>query len=106
MAGYTTSTDFPITSGAFQTTNAGGDEAFVSKLSSDLSSLLASTYLGGSGNDWIYTISIDSSGNVYVAGYTSSADFPTTGSAFQTANAGGSDAFVSKLSSDLSSLLA
>ena len=63
--------------------------------------LLASTYLGGSDYDWIYTISIDSSGNVYVAGYTSSTDFPITSGAFQTTNAGGDEAFVSKFSFNL-----
>ena len=73
----------------------------MSKLSSDLSGLLASTYLGGGGNDWVFAISIDSSGNVYVAGETRSADFPTTGGVIQTTNAGFADGFVSKFSFNL-----
>ena len=52
MTGYTVSTDFPTTAGAFQTTNAGGTwDAFVTKLNPAGSGLLYSTYLGGSGSD-------------------------------------------------------
>lgn len=107
MAGSTGSSDFPTTHGAYDTAYNGGDwDAFVSKFDAGLTSLLASTFLGGMRYDFAYSIAIDSSGNVYVAGLTYSLDFPTTAGAYDTAyNPGGpygGDAFLSKLDSYLS----
>jgi Bacterial Ig-like domain (group 3)/Beta-propeller repeat len=110
VTGYTRSTDFPTTSGAFQTTCCG---AFVTKLNSTGSALVYSTYLGGSGDSG-HSIAVDSEGNAYVTGETTSTDFPTTPGAFQTAYGGGSkckywycagDAFVTKLNSTGSALI-
>lgn len=112
VAGYTESTDFPVTAGAFQTTFAGrtpvcpgvyfpcGD-GFVTKLSSSGASLVYSTYIGGTGDDYIENIAIDQSGNVYATGTTDSLDYPITAGALQTTlpcnyNLCGS-AFVTKL---------
>jgi hypothetical protein len=99
VTGYTASSDFPTTSGAFQATFDGGlSDAFVSKLNAAGSALLYSTYLGRSGQDEGDGIAIDSSGNAYVIGITVSSNFPTTPGAFQTAFGGGTvDAFVTKL---------
>ena len=88
IVGSTESTDFPITSGAFQTVVSNGNSAyhahgFVTKLSADGSTLLYSTYLGGSAEDGPYGIGVDASGNAYVTGGTTSPDFPTTPSAVQ-----------------------
>ena len=105
VTGYTQSTNFPTTSGAKQTTNAGNYDAFVAKLSADGSSLMYSTYLGGSNADYGQGIAVDSSGNAYVTGYTQSTNFPTTSGATQTTYAGNYDAFVAKLSADGSSLM-
>ena len=64
-------------------TYGGGFDGFVSKLNGS-GSLVYSTYLGGSGDDVTQGIAVDSSGNAYVAGYTTSSNFPTTLGALQT----------------------
>ena len=97
MTGYTDSSDFPITSGAAQTTFAGLVDAFVTKLDATGSARLYSTYLGGSSLDTGRFIAVDSAGNAYVTGYTHSTDYPTTSGAVQTTFAGVVDAFVTKL---------
>ncbi len=94
VAGVTHSTDFPVTTGAFQTTCVtaqnpctapySANDGFVSKLSSDGSTLLYSTYLGGSLQTAIQAVAVDSSGNAYVTGFTAAADFPVTTGAFET----------------------
>lgn len=104
LAAFTTSTNLPMAPGAFQPMNGGGYEGFVAKLSPDCSQLLASTYLGGSSSEGLEGIGIDSAGNVYVCGSTSSGNFPVTPGAFQPVKAAGGDAFVTKLSPSLALL--
>jgi len=94
VAGYTNSTDFPTTSGAFQTSNGGGYDAFVVKINPAGTALVYSTYIGGTDKDVAVGIEWDDNGSAYIAGYTDSADFPVTAGAFQTAKRGGYDAFV------------
>jgi len=100
IAGSTYSVDFP-TLNAFQPNLAGGEDAFVARLSADGNSLLFSTYLGGSGGVTSYPetaqgIALDAQGSAYVTGVTSSPDFPLL-HALQPARAGSLDAFVTKL---------
>jgi Beta-propeller repeat/Phage integrase family len=107
MTGDTSSTNFPTTSGAFQTVS-GGYDAFVTKLNTDGTALVYSTYLGGIGfYNGGYGIAVDSSGNAYVTGGTSTTTFPTTSGAFQTVFGGGgqSDAFVTKLNASGTALI-
>ena len=84
---------FPTTSGAYQPSNAGGDDAFLSKFTSS-GSLSYSTYLGGGNDETGQGVTTDGSGNVYVTGGAKSG-FPTTSGAYQQSNAG-RDAFVTK----------
>ena len=114
LTGRATSPDFPVTAGAFQTALNGPDDAFVSKLNATGSSLVYSTYLGGSGiipygtstAEGGSAIAADALGNAYVVGQTRSSDFPITPGAYQTTNPAtykygyyyGYDAFVSKFS--------
>jgi hypothetical protein len=100
VTGRTYSSDFPTTSGAVQTSRGALSDAFVTKLESSGSSLGYSTFLGGNDFDWGFGIALDSAGNAYVTGQTSSTDFPATVGAFQVGNASTGtaewDAFVTK----------
>ncbi|HEX2191574.1 MAG TPA: SBBP repeat-containing protein, partial [Acidimicrobiales bacterium] len=82
VTGITASADFPTTPGAFDTTHNGGNDAFVAKLDPAGTSLVYSTYLGGTGHDSGRDIALDASGGAHVTGDTGSADFPTTAGAF------------------------
>ena len=96
IIGHTNSPDFPITSGAFQTTYPGSSCDYVTKLNPSGTALVYSTYLGGNG---AYGIAVDASGNAYITGVSASNSFPTTPGAYQTTNLGGSlgNAFITKL---------
>jgi uncharacterized repeat protein (TIGR01451 family) len=95
VAGSTTSADFPVTDGS---TKTGTQNVFVAKINSAGSALVFATYLGGTGSDTATGVAVDSSFNVYVAGFTSSTDFPTTSNAFQqTATQAGIHGFVTRL---------
>jgi len=106
ITGYTESADFPTTPGAFDTTHNGGYyDTFAVKLNPTGSNLAYATFLGGEQNDEGYGIVVDQTGNTYVAGYTSSGNFPTTPGVFSPAYNGGSlDAFVVKLNPSGSAL--
>lgn len=96
VVGTTTSSDFPVTPGAFQTAPGSGFiEGFVTKFNVAGSALVYSTYLGGNGEDRAFGVAVDSLGHAYVTGLTDSGDFPTTPGAFQTTLVG-QDAYVTK----------
>jgi hypothetical protein len=95
VTGQTASTSFP-TASPFQAIYGGSTDAFVAKLNPSGSTLIYSTYLGGTGSDISRDITIGSSDNAYISGYTNSTNFPTS-SPFQTSNGGGYDAFAIKL---------
>lgn len=95
VTGWTKSTNFP-TVAAYQANFGGGvTDAFVSKLNA-AGTLSYSTYLGGSALDWANGIAVDGAGNAYVAGYSSSANFPTVSPLYSTLG-GGQNAFAAKL---------
>jgi len=105
IAGMTASSDFPVSSGAFQTVFGGGaSDAFVAKLDptkSGSASLVYATYLGGSGDDNLIAfpwgiLAVDNLGNAYVTGGTTSTNFPTV-RPLQAQSGGGYDAYVAKI---------
>jgi len=96
VTGYTSSTSFPTTTGAYSTTSSGAADAFVTKLN-PRGTILYSTYLGGNDTSAGAGVAVDSAGDAYVAGTTSATDFPTTTNAYSGTAAGSSDAFVTEL---------
>jgi hypothetical protein len=111
VTGYTVSDDYPTTPGAFDPVYEWPyppfrPDIFVTKLLSDGSDLIWSTYLGASETDYAHDIAVDGEGNVYVTGWTQSTDFPTTpGAHSETFNGGTSDAILTKFDVTGSSLL-
>jgi len=110
LAGVTSSVDFPVTSGAAQTKCGGScqQNAFIAKFSPTGDKLIYATYLGGGATDDSADLAVDSSGNAYIAGRTTSADFPLAApyqkscTADSTSATGAclSTAFVAKLKAD------
>jgi hypothetical protein len=98
VTGTTYSEHFPTTPGAYQEIKGGSMDVFVTKFSADGSSLVFSTYLGGTLADYGRGIATDGNNNVYVTGNTKSENFPKPGALYPTYG-GGQDAFVSKFSS-------
>jgi uncharacterized repeat protein (TIGR01451 family) len=112
ITGHTDAADFPVTTGVYQNTNAGGFDAVVVKFNptaSGKASLIYSTYVGGGEFDRGNGIAVDPKGNVYVAGMTDSGNFPTSANAFETTCPGGcsgfANGFVTALNSTASQLI-
>lgn len=98
LTGITYSARFPTTPNALRTTLSGVADAFAAALKADGSSLIYSTYLGGSSDDWGKGIAVDASGHAYLTGETHSNDFPTTAQALKpVAKESDWDAYVVKL---------
>lgn len=117
VAATTLSTDFPTTSGVVQPTYGGSGgsgtgqgtnypgDAFVAKISSDGTQLLASTFIGGLYGEGAEGVGIDAQNNVYFSGATYSDNFLVTTDAFQGSKSGNADFFAVKLSANLSQRL-
>ncbi len=106
VAGNTRSLDFPTTTGAYNRDPKGKSDVFIAKFDNDLETLLASSLIGGDEDECAYTMLFDRRGYVYVAGYTSSKNFPTTDRAYdESFNGGDGDAFILKMDRDLKTLV-
>lgn len=105
VVGQTGSTNFPGTAGGAQPTNAGGQDAFVSVLSTGLTAVTQSTYLGGGATENGYAIFLNFTSNeVFVAGDTGSNNFPKTAGGAQPTLGGGTDAFIARFNDTLTTL--
>jgi hypothetical protein len=105
VTGYTLSNDFPTTPGSLSPTQPGGYDAFVAKINDTGSTLVYSTYLGGSGNDYGNGIAMDPDGNAYVAGETNSSGFTPPAPTPLYPYSGTGDGFVAKLDAAGANLL-
>ncbi len=104
VTGEAVSTNFPTANALSVSNNGGPADAFVTKFNAAGSSLLYSTYLGGNAVDVGLAMAVDSAGNAYVTGYTSSTNFPTVNAIFSS-NSGVQDVFVAKLNPAGSALI-
>ncbi len=107
LTGNTSSVDFPITFGSFDTEHYGNNypDAFVTRLNAAGNALLYSTFIGGSGLDEGHDLALDAAGNANLTGRTRSADFPITPGVFDDGHNGGDDVFVTRLSAAGSALI-
>lgn len=105
VAAYSYSTDYPVTNNVVQPNSAGGLDGVVTKISSDGTTILASTFLGGNQSDEIEGIGLDVNGFVYLVGTSTSTNFPVTSNAMQSTNKGIKDATICVLTPNLSSIL-
>lgn len=105
ISSVTGSANFPIVNGFDNTFNAGVTDGVIAKLSADLSSIIWSSYIGGSGFDAAYSIKFDNNNNIVLAGGTTSVDFPVTAGAYQTTFNGIVDGWIARIAADGSALL-
>lgn len=98
--------DFPVVNAVQNTFGGGSQDGCVFKLNSSMTTLMWSTYLGGSGEDAAYSVQIDGSGNALIAGGTTSSNFPTTSGVLHPTRRGGVDGFITKLNPAGSSIVA
>ncbi len=96
LSGFSFSGDFPVSAGAFQTVKGTIDDAALVKITSDLTTILWATFLGGNGSERALCIDLDSADNPIIAGFTYSTDFPTTAGTLQETYNSSMESFVTK----------
>ena len=100
ITGVTQSSSGLATSGSYQTSNGGGDDAYIAYFNKN-GKLIYSSYIGGSGNEFGNAVTVDNAGNAYATGKTPSTTKIATSGAYQTSNkGGGGDAYLVKLDKD------
>ena len=100
VGGFTQSTDFPVTSNAYQSAAGGGLDAFLARISADGSQLLYSTYLGGAGDEALTSLLLNADGSLWMSGVASQAGLPVSASAFQQKPNGIDNSFAAKAQFD------
>jgi len=107
ISGQTGSSTFPTTPGVFDQTINGVNDVFISIFNSEIDSLLASTFIGGSSNEDCYSITVNEFGEIYITGTTRSVDFPVTPGAYDVSLNGQNtyDIFISKIDGNLTNII-
>jgi hypothetical protein len=105
VLGTTDSSSFPTTENAYSRNPAGGNDVFVAKIDIKTNTIIFSTLIGGSGDEWAPSMAVDSHNNIIIAGQTNSADFPVVGNTFAGYDSGKSNIFITNLKSDGTQLL-
>ena len=105
LASHTRSSDFPTTSGCYDSTHNGDTDTVVYKFNQDLTELMYSTYIGGSGRDAVRGFDVDEDGCAYISVLTESEDYPTTPGCFDETFDGSEDGAIVKISTDGSELI-
>jgi hypothetical protein len=105
ISSVTSSTNFPIVLGFDNSFNGGGTDGLIVKLAPDLSSIVWSSYVGGSGFDAAYSIKFDNDKNLMLAGGTTSSNFPVTAGAYQTVFKGIVDGWIARIAADGSAIM-
>ncbi len=105
IAASSLSEDFPTTAGAYEDEKNTDFDIVVLCLDYNGSNLRFSTFIGGGGDDWAYSLEVDDEGRPFLTGFTYSNDFPTTSGAFDRTLNGTSDSFILKLEPDGSDLV-
>lgn len=97
LSGYSYSSNYPITTGVVQTFRNGTRDCILTKLNYNGTSLTYSSYMGGSSEEWSHDMTINTAGNAFVSGHTTSSNYPTTVGAYQRTYAGSFDIILSKV---------
>lgn len=105
VGGYTYSTNWPTTSGAFQTSYQSTPDMYVTKLNSNGTALVWSTYLAGNSTDYMYALKVKN-GISYITGYTYSSNYPVTSGAYKTSIPGTPCVFATALNANGNGLVA
>ncbi|MFN6943455.1 MAG: SBBP repeat-containing protein, partial [Cytophagaceae bacterium] len=106
VCGETSSTNFPVTGGSFRQLYGGGAyDGFVFKLNPAGNAMVYGTYIGGNNDDRCKALAVDQNNQVYITGYTNSANFTATINAYDNTHNGSMDAFVLKLNTEGSALI-
>ncbi len=105
VTGQTSSSNFPVTPGAYQSTKMADHDIIVSKMDASASALLFSTFLGGDGKDELPDISLGTDGTIFITGTTESQNFPVTFGVVQPNYPGGKTIFITRLNAEASALI-
>jgi hypothetical protein len=105
VTGHTSSSNFPVTPGAYQTTKKADHDIIISKMDASASALLFSTFLGGDGRDELPDISLGTDGTIFITGTTESPNFPVTFGVVQPNYPDGKTIFITRLNAEASALI-
>lgn len=100
LSTVTSSDDFPVVKGRDLSYNGGATDALLIKLKPDLSEIIWSTYIGGSGTDASHTLKLDRDNGIFLAGGTTSPDFPVKSTAYQSVHNGDADGWIAHIGSE------